>query len=166
MASSSFDAVVSQFGLMFLEDIPAALHEMLRVLKPGGRLAVAVWDSLDRSPGYAALMHLLDTLFGDQVARALRAPFVLGERELLRSLLSEAGLADAQVETQRGTARFPSIASWMQADVRGWTLADRLDDGQFERLLGDAERVLRPFTLDDGKVVFDVSAHVVTAVKA
>lgn len=43
----SFDAVVSQFGLMFFTDRRQALREMLRVLVPGGRLAVAVWDSLE-----------------------------------------------------------------------------------------------------------------------
>jgi len=43
----SFDAVVSQFGLMFFADRHRAIREMLRVLAPGGRLAAAVWDSLD-----------------------------------------------------------------------------------------------------------------------
>ena len=50
----SFDAVVSQFGLMFFSDRPKALREMLRVLTPGGRLTAAEWDSLDRIPAYAA----------------------------------------------------------------------------------------------------------------
>ena len=44
---------VSQFGLMFFEDRRAALAEMWRVLRPGGRLVVAVWDAAERSPGYA-----------------------------------------------------------------------------------------------------------------
>jgi ubiquinone/menaquinone biosynthesis C-methylase UbiE len=56
--AATFDAVVSQFGLMFFEDQTAALEEMWRVLRPGGRLAVTVWDTLDRSPGYAAMTAL------------------------------------------------------------------------------------------------------------
>lgn len=51
----SFDAVVSQFGLMFFEDRPLALREMMRVLRPGGHLAVAVWDTLENTPGYTAM---------------------------------------------------------------------------------------------------------------
>ena len=53
--SSSFDAVVCQFGLMFFENRCAALKEMIRVLQQGGHLAVAVWDSLVNIPGYAAV---------------------------------------------------------------------------------------------------------------
>ena len=49
-----FDAVVSQFAFMFFDDRPAALAEMMRVLRPGARLAVAVCDAVERSPGYGA----------------------------------------------------------------------------------------------------------------
>ena len=45
---NSFDAVVSQFGLMFFQDRSASLSEMLRVLKPNATMAVAVWESLQR----------------------------------------------------------------------------------------------------------------------
>lgn len=50
---ASFDAVVSQFGLMFFTDRQRALQEMVRVLRPRGRVAVAVWDSLENVPAYA-----------------------------------------------------------------------------------------------------------------
>ena len=46
-AAGSFDAVVSQFGLMFFSDREPALREMLRVLAPEGTLAIAVWDRLE-----------------------------------------------------------------------------------------------------------------------
>ena len=54
-----FDAVVSQFGFMFFEDRVGALREMMRVLRPGGRLAVAVCDALAQSPGYSAFAAVL-----------------------------------------------------------------------------------------------------------
>ncbi len=38
-----FDHVICRFGIMFFPDIESGLHEMTRVLKPGGRLSVAVW---------------------------------------------------------------------------------------------------------------------------
>jgi SAM-dependent methyltransferase len=162
---SSFDAVVSQFGLMFFEDRTTALQEMMRVLRPGGRLAVAVWGSLGDTPGYAAMTELLQQLFGDQVAGALRAPFLLGDRQLLHSLFAEAGIAEAQITTHKGTARFPSLPAWVYTDIKGWTLADVLDDTQFEQLLQWAQEALHQFVRDDGTVVFDSPAHIVTATK-
>ena len=60
----SFDAVVSQFGLMFFPDQVAGLREMRRVLVPGGRLAVAVWASLADTPAYAAETDLVERRAG------------------------------------------------------------------------------------------------------
>src|SRR5262245_24281177 len=161
----SFDAVVSQFGLMFFEDRAAALGEMMRVLRPGGRLAVAVWDSLERSPGYAAVVALLQRLFGSRAADALRAPFVLGDQAALLEPISAAGIPDAKVATVRGTARFPSIQEWMYTDVRGWTLDEMIDDRQFASLVAEAEKELRLFVRPDGSVAFDMLAHIVTPTK-
>jgi len=161
----SFDAVVSQFGLMFFEDRCAALAEMIRVLRRGGRLAVAVWDSLERAPGYAEMTRLLQRLFGDKVADALRAPFALGDPSALRTLFERAGIPNATISTRTGTARFPSIEAWIYTDVKGWTFADAIDDAQLQRLLEEARKVLRPFLAADGTVAFDAPAHIVTATK-
>ena len=163
--AGSFDAATSQFALMFFEDRPAALAEMLRVLKPGGRLVVAVWDAADRSPGYAALIALLERLFGRAVADALRAPFVLGDAVALRALFTKAGVPDVRIRTLEGTARFPSIEQWVYTDVKGWTLAEMLDDAQFTRLLREAETALRPFVMPDATVAFPISAHIATLTK-
>ncbi len=161
-----FDATVSQFGLMFFEDRRAALQEMIRVLRPGGHLVVAVWDSLENTPGYATVVALLQRLFGGKVADALRAPFVLGDLQLLQSLLTQAGIPDAEITVEKGTARFPSIRSWMYTDVKGWTLADMIDDAQFELLCQEAEQVLRTYTAADGTVAFSSPAYMITATKA
>lgn len=163
--AAAFDAVLCQFGLMFFEDRVAALKEMWRVLRPGGRLGVAVWDSLENTPGYAAVTGLLQRLFGDEAGDAMRAPFCLGDRETLLALFEHADIADAQLSTVTGTARFPSIEAWVHTDIKGWTLADMIDDKQFERLLGEARRELGRFASDDGSVAFRSPAHIVTATK-
>jgi ubiquinone/menaquinone biosynthesis C-methylase UbiE len=162
----SFDATVSQFGLMFFEDRHAALEEMMRVLKPGGHLAVAVWAAVEESPGYAAMIDLLQRLFGASVAGSLRAPFVLGDPRLLQRLFAEAGIPKAKIVHHAGTARFPSLRSWMYTDIRGWTMADMIDDEQFERLCREAEQVLKPYVAADGTVAFNIPAYIITATKA
>lgn len=160
-----FDAVVSQFGLMFFEDRRRALGEMWRVLRPRGRLAVAVWGRLEDAPGYAAITALLQRLFGDRVANALRAPYALGDTDELAALCTAAGIAGARVATRRGTACFPSIEAWVHTDVKGWTLADLIDDGQYRRLQAAAGEALADFAGPDGAVRFAHPAHIVTATK-
>jgi hypothetical protein len=155
--------VVSQFGLMFFEDRAAALREMWRVLRPGGRLAVAVWDSVEASPGYAAMKDLLQRLFGEQAAESLRAPFGMGDLAMLSALFAGAGIPGAQIATHPGAARFPSLTAWMFTEIKGWTLAGMIDDAQYGLLLDEAGRSLQQFVTPEGTVAFPISAHIVTA---
>jgi ubiquinone/menaquinone biosynthesis C-methylase UbiE len=163
--SESFDAALSQFGLMFFKDRKAAIAEMWRVLRPGGRLVIAVWDSLDNTPGYAAVVSLLARLFGDAIADLLKAPYLLGDPSALQALLERAGVERPEVQRMPGEARFPSIRAWMHTDVRGWTYADRLDDDQYEQLLTEAKKELRRFVTADGTVRFAHPALIAGATK-
>ncbi len=162
---NSFDAVLSQFGLMFFEDRIKALQEMYRVLKPGGKMAVAVWDTLENTPGYADVVAILQRLFGEDYANGLRAPYVLGNTTELKALFDDAGIVGAQIDTQPYEATFPSIEDWMFTDVKGWVLADMLDDTQYAHLLAEAEKSLARHLTEDGRVVFSAPAHIVTAQK-
>jgi SAM-dependent methyltransferase len=158
------DRVVSQFGLMFFDDRAGALAEMWRLLRPGGRLAVAVWGPLEDTPGYAEMVVLLSRLFGGAIADELRAPYCLGDRDALGALFDRAGIAGAEIATAVGRARFASLADWVDTDIRGWTLADRIDDDQLALLQREAEVALARFVTDSG-VAFDAPAHIVTARK-
>lgn len=166
-ADQSFDAVACQFGLMFFTDRPQALREMFRVLRPGGRLVVVTWDAVENIPAYEAEVALLDRLAGPQAASALRAPFVLGDRDELEDLVREAGGARVAVTTHSGTARFPSVRVMIEADLRGWLplMGVALDEPTIDRVLGDAEHALRAYVARDGRAEFGVQAHFVTATK-
>ena len=158
-----FDAVVSQFGLMFFADRVAALREMNRVLQPDGRMAVAVWDTLENCTGYLHFSKLLERLFGTKVAQSLHAPFNLGDTMLLHDLYTQAGMLDVEIETRGGFGRFSSVKEWVTVEIKGWVLAETLDDDAFANLLNEAETSLSAFVQPDGTVAFPMSAHIVTA---
>jgi SAM-dependent methyltransferase len=160
-----FDAVVSQFGLMFFPDRVIAAREMLRCVKPTGRTAVAVWDALERSEAYPISVELLERRAGGAAADALRAPFVLGDAGVLRELFEAAGASSVSIETHHGTARFPSVRAMVAADLRGWlpVMGVVLDDDLIEQILDEADQVLAEYVSDGGEMVFDAPAHIVTA---
>jgi ubiquinone/menaquinone biosynthesis C-methylase UbiE len=162
-SDASFDAVLCQFGLMFFADRVQALREMRRVARPGGAIVLAVWESLERSPGYRALTDLLAQRFGESVARCLYPPFNLGDMDALRALLREADLEEVEVATHVGRASFPSLQAWIRVEVTGWTLDSVIDDRQLASLCATAEESLKQFVAPDGRVVFDSPAHIVSA---
>jgi ubiquinone/menaquinone biosynthesis C-methylase UbiE len=167
LPDNSFDAVVSQFGLMFFEDKPQALREMMRVLKREGRLAVAVCDAVENSPGYGAFALLLDRLFGKQVGDAFRAPFSLGDAGRLHAICREAGIEGAQTVQRNGKVRFKSIDAMVSTErACVWTLGGALTDKQFEQLLKESESALRPFVVDGGTIEFDMPSLIITAQKS
>ena len=160
-ADATFDAVLSQFGLMFFADRAGALREMMRVLRPGGPLAVAVWGGLESSPGYGRLADLLQRLFGERVAQAFGAPFALGDPERLLALCAEADIRDAQVARRSGIVRFPSVEALIAAEQACvWTLGGLLDEHQCATLLEAARGVLRPFVGANGEIAFELPALV------
>ncbi|RJP52904.1 MAG: methyltransferase domain-containing protein [Anaerolineaceae bacterium] len=165
---ASFDVVVSQFGLMFFNDRSEALRQALRVLRPGGRMAFAVWDSLKNIPAYADEVALLERLAGVLAADALRAPFVLGDRRDLETLFAGAGVEAVEIATRKGSARFPSVRVMVEADLRGWlpVMGVVLTEEQIVGILQAAELALSQYVTGDGAAYFGTSAHVVTGTKA
>lgn len=108
---------------------------------------------------------LLERLFGAETAGALYAPFSLGDLKTLLPLFDAPNLKEIQVSTMNGTARFPSINSWIFTDIKGWTLSERINESQYQQLLDEAEREFHPFVQADHTVEFGISAHIVTAIK-
>jgi SAM-dependent methyltransferase len=165
---AEFDAVLSQFGLMFFRDPDLSIREMLRILRPAGHLAIAVWDAIENIPAYTAELELIERLGGTAAAEAVRAPFALGDKAGLGALVERGGGASVGVTTHQGQARFPDVRTMVEAELRGWlpVMGVHLDETVISTILEEAEEALAAHVTLEGTVVFDVTAHIVTARKA
>ncbi len=159
----TFNCAVSQFGLMYFENQEIAIREMMRVLHPGGSLAVVVWDELEHNPGFAAENMLWQQVFGEEEGD--ESPNKLGDKIVLENLFKRSGVANVQITTHQRTARFESIESWIHTGAKGWTDDDAMSDDQLKLLLKTAEEELTSFRTAEGTVTFPTSAHIVTARK-
>jgi len=94
---NSFDVVVSRLGVMFFPDSLAAMREMLRVLKPNGKLAFAVWGKSDLNPFCYLVTRVMDQ-HGESPAADPDAPnaFRFAEQGTLASVMTQAGAIDVE----------------------------------------------------------------------
>jgi SAM-dependent methyltransferase len=95
---ADFDQVVCQFGLMFFPDKLAAIREIRRVLRPGGRAALSVWDSLELNP-IGRLAHESVTAFlPADPPEFYQLPYGYSDRTELGRVLRDGGLTDVRLE--------------------------------------------------------------------
>ena len=126
LPTASFDLVVCALGLMYLPDADAALREMHRVLRPGGRAVLAVWGERARC-GWAPLFGIVDAEVHSEVCPLF---FRLGQGEALARSCSAAGLtvtrshrrhdklwhADAGAACEAAFAGGPVALAWSRFD--------------------------------------------------
>lgn len=109
VAEASFDVAVCQQGLQFFPDRQAALAEMHRALRPGGRLGVAVWTEISDSPLFFALYKALLDVAGAALADRYRnGPWGFPDAGQLLKVLEGAGFSDVRVEGRSLDVRFES----------------------------------------------------------
>lgn len=167
LGDNTFDCVVSQFGMMFFPDRQKSTDEMFRVLKPGGSLAIAVWNSVDHNPAYADIIAVLQEHVSSAAADALRLPYSLGDAAETTAVLRKSGFESIRVDSITETARFPSSRHMVEAELRGWLpLFDiHLDEAKINEVLVASDYRLARYSGPSGEAVFPTSAHVITARK-
>jgi SAM-dependent methyltransferase len=163
----SFDVVVCQFGAMFFPSKADAFAEAARVLRPGGRLELAVWDRIEMNEFASAVAEAMTALFPDDPPRFLeRMPFSYHDPEMIVADLVAGGLvATAAVERVEHRTRAVSPEVVAGAFCGGTPVRDQLQAGGTDRLpgaiAGTATRLAERFGVSDlegGNVAVVVSA--------
>jgi SAM-dependent methyltransferase len=154
---ASVDAVLCRWGYMLMADPLAALVETRRVLRPGGRIALAAWDSVDQNP-WALLpaRELIERGLSTPTAPGTPGPFALGNSERMGELLQQAGFGDVRVEALDLRRRHTSFEELWDSTL---DLSRALHDtvlGRPEPEISDiyaalAER-FAPYTAEDGSL--------------
>jgi ubiquinone/menaquinone biosynthesis C-methylase UbiE len=128
-ADASFDAVFCVFGIMLIPDYRAALAEMARVTKPGGGVAIVMWNGLERMEHVQTWLRAVAGAFPSFTPTPPPESWaVLQEAQSLRRIMESAGFATIAVETE---TRWWKVASpgWFAAHADLSPAADMLYRG-------------------------------------
>lgn len=157
LETATVDAVLCRWGYMLLADPETALRETRRVLRPEGRVALAVWDTREVNPLLAAPSAIAVELgFAQPPPPGLPGPFALADREAIVELLATAGFADIAVDAVDLTFTFADVDSaWEHQRDLSPTIAQLTRDlapADHYRLRDAFDARLAPFTAEDGAV--------------
>ena len=116
---AEFDAVICQFGLMFVPDKALARREARRVLRPGGQLLFNVWDSMEEN-FYVRVAHdTIGSYFPHDPPTFFSVPFGMSDRDATVAMIQAAGFAEIRAETVTLTGQSPSVDDIANGLVRG-----------------------------------------------
>jgi SAM-dependent methyltransferase len=168
--TGSFDAVVCRLGAMFFGDPIASLREMLRVLEPDGRLALAVWHRSELNPFFQAPLQVIARHI-QLPATAPDAPGALryAEPGKLAGLVAQAGAAAVserelgfRIEAPIGRKEFWPLRVEMSEMFRA--VVPQLSPAQLRKARSEVEEAIRPYFPDD-RMSLPAQAIIVTARK-
>ncbi|HEY5170337.1 MAG TPA: methyltransferase domain-containing protein [Acidimicrobiia bacterium] len=166
---ASFDTISCRFGLMFFPDLPGAVAEILRVLRPGGRLSTAVWAESADNP-WATIPMAAISAEVDVPAPTPGAPglFRCAAPDAIAAVFRDAGLRDVVETDVRGTLDAPSAEDYWTfmteiaaPVVGGLSLAD---DATRARITARTLEQIRPLEVD-GKPSIPFHARCITGTK-
>jgi len=164
-ADGAFDVVLCQQGLQFCTNKAAAVSELRRVLREGGRLGLSVWRDIRHCPYMVAVTGTLVDHVGPQASQRMSAPCSFGSADALRAVLRQGGFKDVQVRIDV----LPMRVSYLEGFLPGQFVASPIaaDIGALDQpvrvaFFDDIRRRLLPY-MDDAGLAVPFEAHSVIA---
>ena len=162
--AASLDGVLSRFGYMLMTDAEAALKDTRRVLRPGGRLALAAWaDPADNPWTVLPVRELQERGLVEPVPPG-PGQFAWAPEGTIEENLDAAGFVEYEVESLPFTVRYASVRDWWDTandiSLRVQERASRDQDDEIVQAL--AERA-RPWTAEDGSLQLPARTWVAAA---
>ncbi|MGI9353998.1 MAG: class I SAM-dependent methyltransferase [Rhizobiaceae bacterium] len=114
-ADSEFDLVFCQHGLQFFPDKPAALAEIRRVARLGGKLIITCWAGIP--PMFQVVQDVLGRHIGETAANSAVAPFVWNDDALISSLIREAGFNCSDPDAIAVDRTMPASPAAMREEI-------------------------------------------------
>lgn len=162
----SFDAILCQFGVMFVPDRIAAYREARRLLRPGGSFLFNAWDRIERNPGSDLLVQAVAALFPDDPdAFFRRVPFSYHDVARIEADLDAAGFETIEIETVELIGGAKSARDAAIGFCQGTPLRNEIEPqgpGALERATDAAAAALSALEGPDGFRA-PMSAHVARA---
>jgi SAM-dependent methyltransferase len=155
LEDDSVDGVICRYGYMLMADPASALAETRRVLRPGGRLVLAVWRGPEKNPWVSIGGRVLVEL-GLMPPPEPGAPgmFTMATDERVRSLLEAAGFASARIEDVPVRFEYSDIDDYVAAGrdtggafARAWDAASEEEQAVIKQRLAES---YAPFAVDGG----------------
>lgn len=138
-ADGSFDAVVCQFGVMFLPDLDTGLAQARRVTRDGGVFVLSVWDH-PRFNRYAQSAHrIVVEMFPDDTPPFYEVPYACADVEALRLALHAVGFEHVRAEVVPHSSRVERWEDFVDGFTRGNPMAAMVEQrgGDLARLQSD-----------------------------
>jgi SAM-dependent methyltransferase len=163
LPNANVDAVLCQQGLQFFPEKARALREMRRVLRPSGRLALSVWNSIvhyNNAVG-AAISRVLDADTAERFCASRRSP----SEDEIRRLAIDAGFSMVDVRVRRLEICLPRIDQFALDHLAATPVASAIAAAGPEarrRIGASVSEQLRPFAVTDA-VTYPEETFVLTA---
>lgn len=155
LADASFDVVISRVGLIYFPDQQRALREMLRVLKPGGRVAAIVYSTPDRNTFFSVPVGIIRRRANlPPPLPGQPGPFSLGAEGALERAFEQAGFTDVRAVRVSASLKMASAAECVRFERESFgalhQMLSGLTDRETQSVWEEIERELGHFESERG----------------